>query len=125
MRLLVDTHTYLWWLGDEPRLSSAAREAMAEATAIVHVSAASIWEISLKSSLGRLEIDGDPVSEILNNGFVELPMTAEHAHRAGQLPRHHDDPFDRMLIAQAQLEHLVLISRDAKLAAYGVSMIPA
>ena len=94
MRLLADTHAYLWWLEDDPKLSSKAREAMAEPSAIVHVSAATIWEISIKSSLGKLTIDGDPVSEISKNGFVELPMTAEHAHHAGQLPRHHDDPFD-------------------------------
>ena len=125
MRLLADTHAYLWWLGDDPALSSKARKAMAEPAAIVHVSAASIWEISIKTSLGKLEIDGDPVSEIWKNGFVELPMSAEHADRAGQLPRHHDDPFDRMLIAQAQLEDLVLVSRDAKLNAYGVSMLLA
>ena len=125
MRLLADTHAYLWWLNDDPTLSSKARTAMAESAAIVHVSAASIWEISIKTSLGKLEIEGDPVSEIWENGFVELPMTAEHAYRAGQLPRHHDDPFDRMLIAQAQLEDLVLVSRDAKLRAYGVSMLRA
>ncbi len=125
MRLLADTHAYLWWLGDDPKLSSAARDAMAEPAAIVHVSAATIWEISIKSSLGKLEIEGDPVSEIWKNGFVELPMTAEHAQHAGQLPRHHDDPFDRMLIAQAQLENLFLVSRDAKLEAYRISVIPA
>ena len=125
MRFLADTHAYLWWLGDDPTLRSRAREAMAEPTAIVYVSAATIWEISIKSSLGKLEIEGDPVSEIWKNGFVELPMTAQHAHHAGQLPRHHDDPFDRMLIAQAQLENLVLVSRDRKLVPYGVSLISA
>ncbi len=125
MRLLADTHAYLWWLGDDPQLGSEARDRMAAPTAIVHVSAASIWEISIKSSLGKLEFDGDPVSEIWRSGFVELPMTAEHALRAGRLPRHHDDPFDRMLIAQAQLENLALVTKDAAFAAYGVSVIPA
>lgn len=124
MRLLADTHAYLWWLADDPGLGSAAREAMADPAAIVYVSAASIWEIAIKSSLGKLEIEGDPVKEIWGNGFVELPISARHAQRAGHLPRHHDDPFDRMLIAQAQLESLVLVSRDAAFAAYEVSVLP-
>ena len=124
MRLLADTHVYLWWLADDPKLGTEAREAMAEQTAIIYVSAASIWEISIKSTLGKLEVDGDPVKEIWANGFVELPMTAKHAHRAGQLPRHHDDPFDRMLIAQAQLESLTLLSRDTAFSAYGVPLFP-
>ena len=124
MRLLADTHAYLWWLADDPRLGGEAREAMAEPTAVVYVSAASIWEISIKSALGKLDIDGDPVKEIWANGFVELPMTAQHAYRAGQLPRHHDDPFDRMLIAQAQLESLTLLSQDKVFTAYSVPLFP-
>ncbi len=124
MRLLADTHAYLWWLADDPKLGSEAREAMAEPTAIIYVSAASIWEISIKSALGKLDIDGDPVKEIWANGFVELPMTAQHAYRAEQLPRHHDDPFDRMLIAQAQLESLTLLSHDGAFSAYSVSLLP-
>ena len=124
MRLLADTHVYLWWLADDPKLGTEAREAMAEQTAIIYISAASIWEISIKSTLGKLDVDGDPVEEIWANGFVELPMTAKHAHRAGQLPRHHDDPFDRMLIAQAQLESLTLLSRDTAFSAYSVPLFP-
>lgn len=125
MRLLLDTHAYLWWLNDDPKLSDKARQDMADLTAIVYVSAASIWEISIKTQLGKLAIDGDPVKEIWSNGFVELPMTARHADHAGRLPRHHEDPFDRMLIAQAQLEHLVLVSRDAAFKDYTVSLLPA
>jgi len=125
VRLLLDTHAYLWWLKDDPRLSEQTRQGMADLAAIVYVSAASIWEISIKTELGKLDIDGDPVQEIWSNGFVELPMTARHADRAGHLPRHHDDPFDRMLIAQAQLEHLVLVSRDATFKDYDVSLLPA
>ncbi len=125
MRLLLDTHAYLWWLNDDPKLSDQARQGMADLTAIVYVSAASIWEISIKTQLGKLAIDGDPVKEIWSNGFVELPMTARHADHAGRLPRHHEDPFDRMLIAQAQLEHLVLVSRDAAFKEYTVSLLPA
>lgn len=98
---------------------------MADPAAIVYVSAASVWEISIKTQLGKLEFDGDPVKEIWSNGFVELPMTAQHADHAGRLPRHHDDPFDRMLIAQAKLEHLLLVSRDSIFKAYAVSLLPA
>ncbi len=125
MRLLLDTHAYLWWLSDDPRLRAKARDAMADPVAIVYVSAASVWEISIKIQIGKLQLDGDPVKEIWSNGFVELPMTARHADHAGRLPRHHDDPFDRMLIAQAMLEHLSLVSRDAVFEKYDVSLLPA
>ncbi len=90
-----------------------------------YVSAASVWEISIKTELGKREFEGDPVKEIWANGFVELPMTAQHASHAGRLPRHHDDPFDRMLIAQAKLEHLQLVSRDAAFKSYAVSFLRA
>lgn len=125
MKLLLDTHAYLWWLSDDPKLGAAAREGMADPETIVYVSAASLWEISIKIQLGKLEVEGDPVQEISSNGFVELPMTAQHADHAGRLPRHHDDPFDRMLIAQAKLEHLLLVSRDMVFKNYGVSVLPA
>ncbi len=125
-RLLLDTHAFLWWLSDDPTLSEAARAAMAEPTALVHVSAATIWEIAIKSKLGRLDIaNTDMALEISANGFIELPMTAQHAHTAGWLPRHHDDPFDRMLIAQAQTESLMLVSRDAAFNAYDVTLLMA
>ncbi len=125
MRLLLDTHAYLWWLADDPKLGAEAREGLADPAAIVYVSAASVWEIAIKRQLGKLELEGDPVEEIWSNGFVELPMTARHADRAGRLPRHHDDPFDRMLIAQAELEHLTLVSRDAAFEDYAVTLLPA
>ncbi len=83
MRLLADTHAYLWWLLDDPKLSAEARQAMADPSTAVFVSAASIWEISIKVSLGKLEFAGDPVAEIRDNGFDELPMTAQHAQHAG------------------------------------------
>ncbi len=125
MRFLLDTHAYLWWLSDDPKLSAEARDGMADPTAIVYVSAASVWEISIKTQLGKLEFEGDPVKEIWSNGFVELPMTAQHADYAGRLPRHHDDPFDRMLIAQAKLEQLPLVSRDSAFKEYGISLLKA
>lgn len=123
MRLLLDTHAYLWWLADDPRLREGARAAIADPDAAVHVSAASVWEIAIKIELGKLELDGDPVAEIARNGFLELAMTARHALAAGSLPRHHDDPFDRMLIAQARTEDLTLVTRDAAFRAYNVDRI--
>jgi PIN domain nuclease of toxin-antitoxin system len=91
---------------------------------VVHVSAASLWEISLKQALGRLEIDdADLVTELGADGFVELPVSARHAWLAERLPRHHDDPFDRMLVAQAQAEGLVLVSANPELAIYDVQLL--
>lgn len=126
MRLLLDTHTFLWWLGEEEALATPAREAIADPAAFVHVSAATVWEIAIKAHLGRLEVSGsDMAAEISASGFIELPMTARHAQLAGWLPRHHDDPFDRMLIAQAQAEALTLVSRDAAFRSYEVLLLPA
>jgi len=124
MRLLLDTHAFLWWLSNDRKLSTAARDAIREPHAIVHVSAASIWEIAIKAKLGRLDVrDSDLVAEIEANGFAELAITARHAQSAGALPRHHDDPFDRMLIAQAQTEDLVVVTHDPKFRRYGVRIL--
>jgi PIN domain nuclease of toxin-antitoxin system len=124
MKVLLDTHAFLWWLGDDSKLSPAAREVIRDPDALVHVSAASIWEIAIKVKLRRLDVQGsDCTAEIEANGFVELAITARHAQHAGALPRHHDDPFDRMLIAQAQLENLVLITHDRRLRRYGTPIV--
>jgi PIN domain nuclease of toxin-antitoxin system len=126
VRLLLDTHVFLWWLGDDPTLSPDTRAAMTDPTSLVHVSAATVWEIAIKAHLGRLDTGGaDMAHEILANGFIELPMTARHAHTAGWLPRHHDDPFDRMLIAQAQVEALTIVTRDTAFRSYDVALLPA
>ena len=126
MRLLLDTHTYLWWLADDASLSSAARSGIAAPESIVHVSAATIWEAEIKAALGRLDTNGaDLADEIANNGFVELAITARHAAVAGRLPRHHADPFDRMLVAQAQTEGLLLVTRDRQISEYKVDLLPA
>ena len=99
-RLLLDTHAFLWWLDESPKLRRDARTAIADSTALVHVSAITIWEITIKAQLGRLEPGTDRIDqEIAVNGFVELPISAHHALVAEQLPPHHGDPFDRMLIA--------------------------
>ncbi len=124
MKLLLDTHAFLWWLGNDRKLSTAAHEAIRNPRTLVHVSAASIWEIAVQAKLGRLEVrDGDLVAEIEANGFAELPITARHAQNAGALPRHHDDPFDRMLIAQAQIEDLVVVTHDRRFRRYGVRLL--
>lgn len=123
MRLLLDSHVFLWWLADDGRLSAAARAAIVDSRSIVHISAATIWELAIKAALGRLDTGGaDLAEEIAANGFVELPISARHAAAAGALPRHHDDPFDRMLIAQARTEELVLVTRDRAFRAYEVAI---
>ena len=124
MRLLLDTHAYLWWLADDPQLRPAARAAIEAPQSVVHVSAASIWEIAIKAQLGRIGLrNANLTAEIAANGFVELPIRAHHAQRAGALPRHHDDPFDRMLIVQAEMEQLVLVTLDRRLRVYGVELL--
>lgn len=125
MKFLADTHAFLWWLVEDPTLSAAAREALSSPEASVYVSAATVWEMAIKRRLGKIQFDGDLVAEIAASGFLELPIYAKHAQAAGDLPRHHDDPFDRILIAQAQIEGLTLISRDRQLEAYGAPLIRA
>lgn len=125
MKLLLDSHAFLWWLAEDPKLGAEARKAVAAPSSTIHVSAASVWELSIKSALGKLDLDGaDLVEEIEANDFLELPMTARHSAAAAALPRHHDDPFDRMLIAQARLEGLTIVTRDAAFGAYGVAILP-
>jgi PIN domain nuclease of toxin-antitoxin system len=124
VRLLLDTHALLWWLTDDRRLGKNARDVIADPASVVHVSAATCWEVAIKASLGRLTLGRtDLDAEIPANGFVELPITVRHALRAGGLPRHHEDPFDRMLVAQALLEELVFLTRDRALAKYGVNIL--
>lgn len=126
MRFLLDTHALLWWTADDKRLKRAERDAIENEDAIVWVSAASIWEISIKRRLGRIELDAaDLERELARSNFLELAMTWRHADNAGSLPRHHDDPFDRMLIAQAQAEQLVLVSYDPAFRSYDVVLQPA
>ena len=123
-KLLLDTHVFLWWLADDARLTAPARRAIAEAD-VVFVSAASAWEIAIKVALGRLRIPA-PVSEgVARAGFERLPVDFAHAELAGALPPHHRDPFDRMLIAQAVVEDLVLVSADQRMAEYDVKLLGA
>jgi PIN domain nuclease of toxin-antitoxin system len=125
VRLLLDSHAVLWWLADSPRLGQAAREAIAAPANDVLVSAASIWEIAIKQALGRLEGADELTERLLAENFTELPICWTHASRAGGLPRLHDDPFDRLLIAQAQEDGLVLVTSDAAIARYDVVLLAA
>lgn len=126
MNLLLDTHAFLWWLADDPALGTEARRSIGDPAAIVHVSAASLWEISIKQALGKLDVESpDLAEEVSANGFVELPVTGRHALAAGALPRHHDDAFDRMLVAQASLEGLTLVTRDPAMTEYQVTLLEA
>lgn len=118
MRILLDTHIYLWWLQDHPHLSPAARTRIMAATD-VYVSSASIWEASIKAGLGKLDVDIDQlVGEIANSGFQELPISARHAAMVTRLPDIHRDPFDRILVAQALCEPLRLLTADGALRGY-------
>ena len=124
MRLLLDTHTFLWWLIDSLRLSEPARRAIADETNEVLVSAATAWEIATKYRIGRLP-GAEPVAldiagTIASQNFEQLPITVNDATRAGALPGSHRDPFDRMLIAQALSRNLVLVSIDSIMDQYGV-----
>ena len=124
MRLLLDTHALLWWLADEG-LTDQARDAIADPANLIMVSAASAWEISIKKALGKLAAPDDLEDQIYEGGFNALPISIAHAIAAGQLPRHHEDPFDRMLIAQAFAEGLTVVTRDKRFEDYGVALLPA
>jgi len=118
---LVDTHALLWYLADDDRLSDDARRTMESADSILLISAASVWELAIKSSLGRLRLPDDFVAALEDEGFESLDVRFEHAWRAGELPLgSHKDPFDRLLAAQALLERLPVISNDEALDEYGV-----
>ena len=119
MRLLLDTRLLLWWLENSPSLSARARETIRDPENTVFVSAVSLWEIWLKQSLGKLRLPVDFTERLAAESFESLPLMASHARQVGLLPWHHGDPFDRMLVAQAQVEKLVLLTADNALAAYG------
>jgi len=126
MKLLLDTHTFLWWITDSPQISATARELIRDGRNVLYWSAASSWEVSIKYSLGRLSLPDVPERflpfELAKNRVECLPIIDDHAFQAGQLPHHHRDPFDRMLIAQAQVESLVLVSDDRQLTLYDVKI---
>jgi PIN domain nuclease of toxin-antitoxin system len=124
MRLLLDTHIYLWAVSADPLLSPEARR-LVESADEVYVSAASIWEIAIKARLGKIAADPDAlVAAIESSGFLHLPVSAAHAAGVARLAPHHNDPFDRMLVSQAMTEPLRLLTADALLVQYGAMVVP-
>jgi PIN domain nuclease of toxin-antitoxin system len=122
MRLLLDSHVFLWWKVADPRLSPALVRAIAEAEE-VYVSAATAWELGLKISLGKLRLPESVEDGIVAAGFTELPVHFRHTREAVVLPPHHHDPFDRMLVAQALCESLTLMTHDDEIAQYEVAVL--
>ena len=127
MRVLLDTHTFLWWLDGDGRLTARPRRIIADNTNVILVSAATAWEITTRERLGKLpgalEVAADVMGCIAAQEFQSLDITVLHAQRAGRLPGPHRDPFDRMLAAQAQLEDLPIVSNDDVFDDYGVTRI--
>jgi PIN domain nuclease of toxin-antitoxin system len=123
VRLLIDTHVLLW-ADQRPRLIAAAlRAAMRDETNEIVVSAATVWEIAIKRAIGKLRFDRPIVAAVLAFGFAILPVTGMHAEHAAGLPRHHNDPFDRLIIAQAYLEGMVLGTQDQLMRPYGIATL--
>jgi PIN domain nuclease of toxin-antitoxin system len=119
MRLLLDTHILLWWLADSPSLSDRARGLIADPDNPVFVSAVSLWEIWLKQSLGKLQLPSDFEERLAAESFENLPLLADHTREVASMPWHHRDPFDRMLIAQAQAAGLTFLTADQIASLYG------
>ena len=124
MRVLLDTHILLWWLGDDSHLPAQAAATISDPYTDVVVSAASAWEISIKQAAGRLSAPDDLPAALAANDFGTLAITTAHAIVAGRLPPHHPDPFDRMLIAQAQIEGFTLVTIDDRFSDYEVDLLP-
>lgn len=125
MILLLDAHALLWWLADDPQLNPAASQSIADPATDVLVSAATVWEIEVKRVAGRLEAPPELLDAIRHTGMDTLPITGLDAVSAASLPMHHGDPFDRMLVAQAQRLDAIIVSRDRALEAYDVEVLPA
>lgn len=125
MKLLLDTNALLWWIAESPRLDPSVVERIEDEANAVLASAVTIWEVEIKKAGGKLRIPGDVALLTQAAGFTPLPITYRHAHVAAGLPAHHRDPFDRMLVAQAQLEDAVLVTADGALQRYDVPILPA
>jgi len=119
-RLLIDTHILLWWLSDNPSLGVEAKKHISDGRNEIYVSGASTWEISIKKAIGKLSAPDDMDKIIEEERFLKLPISLYHGQMAGRLPSHHRDPFDRMLIAQAQAEGLILVTTDLLFQQYGI-----
>lgn len=124
MRILLDSHVALWWLEGGASLGSRCRQVIEHADE-AYFSVVTPWELGINRALGKLATPDGLVDELRSGGFIPLAISSEHAERAPELPDHHRDPFDRMLVAQAQLEALALVTADAIMAAYDVELIDA
>lgn len=129
MKILLDTQAWLWMIGPQERLSEAARGLLTDAQNELYLSTVAVWEIGIKHAAGKLKFTGPPAVHIpvhiRRSGVRPLPPTVEHVLRAAALPMHHRDPFDRLMVAQAQEDELALLTTDARLGAYEVEVIPA
>jgi PIN domain nuclease of toxin-antitoxin system len=128
VKVLLDTHAFLWWVTDDAQLSSRARRVMGDSSNNVYFSAVSRWEIAIRARLGRLSVGGDDIEnfvaqQVAANGFQVLPIHLNHALRTYSLPDRHKDPFGRLLVAQAAIEELAVVSADPKLAHYKVRTV--
>jgi PIN domain nuclease of toxin-antitoxin system len=127
MRALLDTHTFLWWVTNQPQLSETVSSILRDRQNQIFFSAASAWEIAIKAQLGKLEIPSQPedfiASQLELNSFQVLPIELKHALHIYHLPTHHKDPFDRILIAQSQVENLPLLTLDPQIIKYGINVI--
>jgi PIN domain nuclease of toxin-antitoxin system len=121
-QLLLDTHVFIWWRENSARLNEAARARIGTAT-VVFVSVASAWEVAIKSALGKLRLPERFELGVEAAGFQKLPIAFKHAEAVAVLARHHSDPFDRMLVAQALCERLTLVSQDRRFAPYGIEVL--
>jgi PIN domain nuclease of toxin-antitoxin system len=123
VKLILDTHAALWWLADDPRVSKNAERELSDATNRVLLSAAVVWEVAIKRSLGKLKAPVDLAATLVGAGAQPLPITLDHAAAVESLPWHHRDPFDRVLIAQALAEGAAIVSLDDNLRQYGVQLV--
>ena len=123
MRLLLDTNIFIWWDRQLRLVPAAVRAAIEDGDNEIFVSTASVWEIAIKRALGKLTFAAPIVDKVRQLGFGLLPISGAHAEHAGGLPRHHGDPFDRLIVAQAQLEGLILATSDVALGRYGVAIM--
>jgi PIN domain nuclease of toxin-antitoxin system len=125
VNLLLDTHAVLWWLSDDPTLSEAARVAISDPENTVYLSAVVIWEMRIKQGIGKLDLPDDFEEVVDDQAFSKLPVTVDHANAIVRLPAIHRDPFDRMLVAQAVVEEMTIVTRDRNIAEYGIDVVVA
>jgi PIN domain nuclease of toxin-antitoxin system len=127
MKFLLDTHTFLWWTLEDPQLSDRAKGLIADGTNEIFLSAASAWEIAIKAAKGRLILPEEPSAYLTSRmslyRFHSMPIQVSHALRIFDLPTHHNDPFDRLLVAQSQLEGMALLTADAEIRKYEVEVV--